>query len=220
MLVPCCVHPVLSACASFCCVRPFLVSVPILHRAACVQATSAWYITLIMCQAWHIWVTKTRRVSMFKHAGVITNRTTYYGVFISLVVMVICVYVPYLQDHVFFTANPPTCRPGYPTSVSWCSLLPIRNGRRHWLAQTPTTGSSDGSCGKKVGYEVSVHLQLQPSPTAGVSQVIFVLAIACGSYTNAMHVGKLYHGSSGHALIARCMCATRGIGVYFNLVKC
>lgn len=73
---------------------------------ACVQSNAAWYITLIMCQFWHIWFCKTRRVSVFKHPT-LKNRTTYYGVFIALSIMIVCVYIPWLQDNVFYTADPP-----------------------------------------------------------------------------------------------------------------
>lgn len=72
-----------------------------------VQANAAWYITLIMCQFWHIWFCKTRRVSIFKHPGVYENRVTFYGVFVALAIMILCTYVPWLQKNVFFTANPP-----------------------------------------------------------------------------------------------------------------
>ena len=71
------------------------------------QANAAWYITLIMCQFWHIWFCKTRRVSVFKHPGVWQNRVTFYGVFAALAIMLICAYVPWLQRNVFFTADPP-----------------------------------------------------------------------------------------------------------------
>lgn len=107
------------------------------------QATSVWYITLIMSQAWHIWVCKTRRVSMFKHPGVISNRTTFYGVFISLAIMVVCVYIPYLQDNVFFTSNPPNVQAWIPhfgflvfivVYTEWEKWL-ARVNPRHWFVR-------------------------------------------------------------------------------------
>jgi magnesium-transporting ATPase (P-type) len=61
------------------------------------QANAAWYITLIMCQFWHIWTCKTRRVSIFKHRGVLENKVTWYGVVAALAIMIVCVYVPFLQ---------------------------------------------------------------------------------------------------------------------------
>lgn len=98
------------------------------------QATSVWYITLIMCQAWHIWVCKTRRVSMFKHPGVIENRTTYYGVFISLAIMVVCVYIPWLQDNVFFTANPPHVQVRACHLAAWACSSDLRGIAKRVLA--------------------------------------------------------------------------------------
>ena len=50
-----------------------------------------------MCQFWHIWFCKTRRISIFKHPGVYENRATFIGVAIALCIMIIAVYVPWLQ---------------------------------------------------------------------------------------------------------------------------
>jgi len=60
------------------------------------QAQSAWYVTLIMGQFWHIWTCKTRTESIFKH-GIFRNPVTLYGVTISLAVMLVVVYAPFLQ---------------------------------------------------------------------------------------------------------------------------
>ena len=65
--------------------------------ATVLQANAAWYITLIMCQFWHIWLCKTRRQSIFTYKGLFTNRVTFLGVGIALAIMVIAVYVPWLQ---------------------------------------------------------------------------------------------------------------------------
>jgi sodium/potassium-transporting ATPase subunit alpha len=70
------------------------------------QANSAWYVTLIMCQFWHIWFCKTRRMSVFQHSGMLGNRVTIYGVLIAVGIMLLCTYVPWLQDHVFYNADP------------------------------------------------------------------------------------------------------------------
>ncbi|KAF8072642.1 Atpalpha [Scenedesmus sp. PABB004] len=59
-------------------------------------AQSAWYVTLISSQFWHIWVCKTRTESIFSH-GVFRNIVTVYGVSLSVVVMIVVVYVPFLQ---------------------------------------------------------------------------------------------------------------------------
>lgn len=67
------------------------------------QAQSAYYVTLICCQFWHIWICKTRTVSIFKH-GLFKNPITIFGTVISVATMIIVVYVPWLHD-IFFTAN-------------------------------------------------------------------------------------------------------------------
>ncbi len=67
------------------------------------QAQSAWFITLVSCQFWHIWVCKTRRVSIFEH-GLFRNLITVWGTTISITVMIIAVYAPFLQG-IFSTAN-------------------------------------------------------------------------------------------------------------------
>ncbi|TMW67398.1 hypothetical protein Poli38472_011018 [Pythium oligandrum] len=61
------------------------------------QACSAWYVALVFCQFFHVWMCKTRRVSFFKH-GIFNNATMIYGTIIELALLVIFVYVPGLQD--------------------------------------------------------------------------------------------------------------------------
>ncbi|KAF6263646.1 hypothetical protein COO60DRAFT_1698701 [Scenedesmus sp. NREL 46B-D3] len=60
------------------------------------QAQSAWYVTLICSQFWHIWICKTRQESIFKH-GLFRNTVTVYGTAVSVAVMIIIVYAPFLQ---------------------------------------------------------------------------------------------------------------------------
>lgn len=57
---------------------------------------AAWYVTLICCQFWHIWVCKTREVSIFTH-GILRNPVTLWGVCVSVAVMLVVVYAPFLQ---------------------------------------------------------------------------------------------------------------------------
>lgn len=57
------------------------------------QAQAAWYLTLIMCQFWHIWVCKTRLVSVFQH-GFFHNKITLFGVMIALCVMCMVCSIP------------------------------------------------------------------------------------------------------------------------------
>lgn len=57
---------------------------------------STWYVTLILSQAFHIWMTKTRRVSVFKHP-LLRNRHMIAGVLLELALMAVFVLVPYLN---------------------------------------------------------------------------------------------------------------------------
>lgn len=60
------------------------------------QSMSAWFVTLIACQFWNIWVCKTRTVSIFKH-GVLHNHITLFGVLLAIGTMLIITYVPFLN---------------------------------------------------------------------------------------------------------------------------
>ncbi len=59
-------------------------------------AQSVWFVTLVLCQLWHIWFCKTRTQSLFKHP-VLTNPVTDVGVLVALGIMSLIVYVPALQ---------------------------------------------------------------------------------------------------------------------------
>ena len=67
------------------------------------QSVAAWYVTIILNQAWHVWVCKTRTVSIFTH-GFLSNPVTLLGVAIAIFSAAIFVYVPELQPY-FFTSN-------------------------------------------------------------------------------------------------------------------
>eukprot|EP01094_Clydonella_sp_ATCC50884_P000582 TRINITY_DN10456_c0_g1_i1.p1 TRINITY_DN10456_c0_g1~~TRINITY_DN10456_c0_g1_i1.p1 ORF type:complete len:981 (+),score=263.73 TRINITY_DN10456_c0_g1_i1:153-3095(+) len=57
---------------------------------------STWYVTLIVSQAFHIWMTKTRRISIFKHP-LLKNRHMIAGVVIELCLMAIFILIPGLN---------------------------------------------------------------------------------------------------------------------------
>jgi sodium/potassium-transporting ATPase subunit alpha len=69
------------------------------------EAHSAWYVTLILCQAVNIFCCKTRVVSIFKH-GPFKNRKTVYGLMVSFTIAAVIVFVPKVDD-VFGAAPPP-----------------------------------------------------------------------------------------------------------------
>ncbi len=57
------------------------------------SGVAAYFITLVACQAWHIFMAKTRRASLATHS-VLLNATTLYGVAFSLAFVVFIVYTP------------------------------------------------------------------------------------------------------------------------------
>ncbi|KIY95869.1 Cation transporting ATPase [Monoraphidium neglectum] len=67
------------------------------------EAQAAWYVTLVMCQFWHIFMCKTRQVSIFRH-GLFRNPVTLFGVLISIGTILVITYVPFLQP-IFTTAS-------------------------------------------------------------------------------------------------------------------
>lgn len=82
-------------------------------------AQSAWYVTLISSQWFHIWVCKTRVASLLTH-GVLRNPVTLYGTAVSVGVMLIITYVPFLQG-IFGTWHLP--------GIGWVPML----GTALWL---------------------------------------------------------------------------------------
>ena len=59
-------------------------------------SSSAWYLTIILNQAWHIWNCRTRTVSIFTH-GLFSNVVTVYGFFIEIAIAAAVIYVPAFQ---------------------------------------------------------------------------------------------------------------------------
>jgi magnesium-transporting ATPase (P-type) len=69
------------------------------------RGVSAYFLTLVLCQASHIWFTKTRLTSSFVHP-VCKNHYTILGILVSLCVSVFCIYTPSVNS--FFLAAPIT----------------------------------------------------------------------------------------------------------------
>ncbi|CAH0478068.1 unnamed protein product [Peronospora belbahrii] len=67
------------------------------------QARGSWYIALIVCQFFHIWVAKTRCTSVFR-TSLVQNTVMMFGTATELLIVVLVVYVPGLQS-AFGTAS-------------------------------------------------------------------------------------------------------------------
>ena len=102
------------------------------------QVTATWYMTLIISQAFHIWMCKTRRVSFFKHPP-FDNKAMIVGVIIELLLMVIFVFIPGLNTEVMSTDIPFwwSWLPGVICGVSICVFNEARKKairrRPRWL---------------------------------------------------------------------------------------
>ncbi len=94
---------------------------------------AAWFLNIVLCQIFHVWMCKTRVISLFKH-NVIKNWRMLLGIGVSLIIVNLIVYVPYIQIP-FGTATVP----GYfwlpPVGIlllvwPWCELRKFI-ARRH-----------------------------------------------------------------------------------------
>jgi len=61
------------------------------------EACASWYIALVVCQFFHIWMLKTRRTSVLS-AGVFKNKVTMYGGAMEILIVLLVVYVPGIQS--------------------------------------------------------------------------------------------------------------------------
>ncbi|DAZ97159.1 TPA: hypothetical protein N0F65_004773 [Lagenidium giganteum] len=61
------------------------------------MARSACFIVVVMGQLWHVWSCKTRKASVFVE-GVLDNRSMIHGVCIGLILLLLLVYLPGVQD--------------------------------------------------------------------------------------------------------------------------
>ncbi|GMF09884.1 unnamed protein product [Phytophthora lilii] len=107
------------------------------------EACASWYIALVVCQFFHIWMVKTRRTSIVK-AGVFKNPVTMYGGTIEILIVVLVVYVPGIQSF-FGTATVDYvpwligCGAGMITCLYSEAIKAIARrqvpGEEHWLAR-------------------------------------------------------------------------------------
>eukprot|EP00698_Gefionella_okellyi_P017925 TRINITY_DN5321_c0_g1_i14.p1 TRINITY_DN5321_c0_g1~~TRINITY_DN5321_c0_g1_i14.p1 ORF type:complete len:1000 (-),score=268.16 TRINITY_DN5321_c0_g1_i14:578-3577(-) len=94
------------------------------------QAASSWYITLVFSQAFHIWVCRTRRASLFTHG--MHNIVTIFGVLLSIALCLLIVYVPGVQG--FFGSATVGWRPWIIALI--CGIVLISYSElRKWYAR-------------------------------------------------------------------------------------
>lgn len=117
------------------------------------QATSAWYVTLIMSQVVHIWMVKSSTVSVFRLSP-LNNAVTIYGVVVEILIMLVLVYVPSVQEFMGARALQAQSWPFF-LGVSIVLLIFTES----YLAYT----RSQASATKTLITEDRVAIQAQPS---------------------------------------------------------
>jgi sodium/potassium-transporting ATPase subunit alpha len=69
---------------------------------------AAYFLTVILCQAVHVFLCKTRLSSVFTHP-IFRNTTTLYGVAVAVAVAAFCIYVPVVNNFLLMTYLPVWC---------------------------------------------------------------------------------------------------------------
>ncbi len=95
------------------------------------QAAGAWYILLISSQVLHIWMIKTRRMSLFRH-NVFGNMVMNFGVVIEACLMLIFVAIPGLNTGVMSAQLPPGIAI-LPLIYSLVGLWGFNEGRKWYI---------------------------------------------------------------------------------------
>lgn len=78
------------------------------------QASAAWHITLVMSQAFHVWMCATRRVSIFRHR--FTNLVAVFAILLEILLLNFFIYTPGVQT--WLTVN-------HPPAFTWLFCFPV-----------------------------------------------------------------------------------------------
>ncbi|KAK0408292.1 hypothetical protein QR680_003871 [Steinernema hermaphroditum] len=97
------------------------------------QAASSYYLTMVMSQAYHVWMCMTRRTSIFKHG--INNIVTVYAVIIEILLVVIFIYVPGVR-FVMGSSPPPYQVWFFSLGVGLCMWV-FNETRKYWIRKSP-----------------------------------------------------------------------------------
>ena len=105
------------------------------------QVQTSWYITVVLSQFANIWMCKTRQMSLFQHG--INNPMTVYGVTIEIMILMLIVFVPGLQDVFNTNGEKVMSRNEYALYfVPWVGTLVTLwvfcESRKYWTRKYPT----------------------------------------------------------------------------------
>uniref|UniRef100_F1KSV6 Sodium/potassium-transporting ATPase subunit alpha-4 n=1 Tax=Ascaris suum TaxID=6253 RepID=F1KSV6_ASCSU len=97
------------------------------------QAASAYYLTLVMSQAFHIWMCTTRRTSFFRHGA--NNVVTVYAVIIETLLVIIFIYTPGIQF--VMGASPPPYKAWFFSLGAGICLWIFNETRKYFIRNWP-----------------------------------------------------------------------------------
>lgn len=100
------------------------------------EVVASYYLCLVFCQFFHIWMCKTRRVSVFTH-GITHNLIMIYGAAIQLAILALIIYVPFLQE-AFSSANVDAIY--WTTTLIFAAFCWIYNEGRKWSIRNYPNG--------------------------------------------------------------------------------
>lgn len=93
------------------------------------HATTLAYAAIVMAQLGNALASRTRRVSL-RQIGFFTNRVLLIGLFLSVALMVLLIYVPPLA--ILFGFEPPTMMEWFVLATFPVIILVAEEGRKHW----------------------------------------------------------------------------------------
>ena len=92
------------------------------------EVQAAWYIMIVACQACHIWVVRTRTVSIFEH-GFFDNKQSVAGFIIAILLGIFVIYTPGLID-IVQSRYPHSLIILYASLLAWGTIWGYCEGRK------------------------------------------------------------------------------------------
>jgi sodium/potassium-transporting ATPase subunit alpha len=97
------------------------------------EASAAWHITLVMSQAFHLWMCTTRRISLFKHG--FRNWTLFAAVFFEIATLFFFIFVPGVNN--FLQVSPPAWYIWIYPFIVGVILLLFNEIRKYYIRKYP-----------------------------------------------------------------------------------
>jgi len=98
------------------------------------EVQSTFFLTIVLSQVFHIWMCKTRRVSIFKHG--FANMMMLFGVIIEILVLVAIIYVSFMQF--VLQSKPVDAIFILPSLIIFVFCWTYNESRKSWVRKYPT----------------------------------------------------------------------------------